>query len=68
MTDEDDGKECDAESRACYRSRTIRGSYLSQHKLRCSSQSAEYQEHASAQTLGAILERKFEVTVTGQGA
>ena len=30
MTDEDDGKELDAENRACYRSWTMRASYLSQ--------------------------------------
>ena len=38
LTDEDDGKECDAESRACYRSWTMRTSYLSQD--RCELQSA----------------------------
>ena len=32
MADEDDGKECDAESRACYRPGTMRASYLSQDK------------------------------------
>ena len=32
MTDEDDGKECDAESRACYRSWTVRASYLCQDR------------------------------------
>ena len=32
MTDEDDGKECDAESRACYRSWTMRASYFSQDR------------------------------------
>ena len=32
MTDEDDGKELDAESRACYRSWTMRASYLSQDR------------------------------------
>ena len=31
-TDEEDGKELDAERRACYRSWTIRASYLSQDK------------------------------------
>ena len=30
MTDDDDGKECDAESRACYRSWAMRASNLSQ--------------------------------------
>ena len=30
MTDEDDGKELDSESRACYRSWTTRASYFSQ--------------------------------------
>ena len=32
MTDEDDGKELDAENRACYRSWTMRASYLSQDR------------------------------------
>ena len=32
LTDEDDGKECDAESRACYRSWTMRASYISQDR------------------------------------
>ena len=32
MTDEEDGKELDAESRACYRSWTLRASYLSQDR------------------------------------
>ena len=50
ITDEDDGKECDAESRACHRSWTMRASYLSQD--RCA---AESQEHASAQALGGVL-------------
>ena len=31
-TNEDDGKECDAQSRACYRSWTMRASYLSQDR------------------------------------
>ena len=33
MTDEDDGKECDAESRACYRSWTMRASYQDKSEL-----------------------------------
>ena len=32
MTDEDDGKELDAENRACYRSWTMRARYLSQDR------------------------------------
>ena len=32
VTDENDGKECDAESRACYRSWTMRASYLRQDR------------------------------------
>ena len=32
MTDEDDGKELDAEYRACYSSWTMRASYLSQDR------------------------------------
>ena len=32
MTDEDDVKELDAENRACYRSWTMRASYLSQDR------------------------------------
>ena len=32
MTDEEDGKELDAEGRACYRSWTMRVSYLSQDR------------------------------------
>ena len=37
-TDEEDGKELDAEGRACYRSWTMRASHLSQDRCGCSSQ------------------------------
>ena len=33
MTDEDDGKELDAENRACYRSWTVCASHLSQDRF-----------------------------------
>ena len=72
-TDEDDGKELDAQSRAFYRSWRMLASHLSQDRYElhaiCSDgtretdAAAEYQEHANAQALGAILERKFEVLV-----
>ena len=69
MTDEDYGKECDAESRACYRSWTMRASYLSQDRCEgavrregiCETDAAaESQEHAGSQALGAIPASKFE--------
>ena len=56
-SDEDDGKEFDAEGRACYRSWTMRASYLAQVRSEgtCETDAtAEHQEHASAQTSGAI--------------
>ena len=69
MTDEDDGKECDAESRACYRAGRWRANF-SQGQVcaevhsegACETNAAtECQEHASAQALGAIPERNSKV-------
>ena len=68
MTEEDDVKELDTENRACYRSWTMRASYLSQD--RCELQFAvkelarrmqQPNTHASTETSGAILEGKSEM-------
>ena len=81
-TDEEDGKELGAEDRACYRSWTMRASYLSQD--RCELQFAvkelarrmlqpNTKNMQAPQTSGAIPEGKSEVldrvrqTGTGQG-
>ena len=69
-TDEEDGKELDAEGRGCDRSWTMWASYLSQDRrelqfavkeLAGRIAAAEHQKHASLQTSGAILEGKSEM-------
>ena len=57
MTDEDDGKECDANSHACYRSWTMRASHLSQDRCELqfgAKELARRMQHPNAQNMQAL--------------